>query len=77
MSFNGANHGFKPCPYCGGNNVSVGGYAMSGEYYVDCANCSNSICFTVDDDVDDTELLNIAHERWNNQEGDYNDNNDW
>lgn len=37
----------KPCPFCGGNNISMSAFSIAPECYIECQDCGASISSSV------------------------------
>ena len=65
----------KPCPFCGSEDIRMGGYSICADCYVECNNCSATISTSVDWEEGMTEREHdaacapVLAKLWNRRQG--------
>ena len=64
----------KPCPFCGGNNIKCGAFAIVTDCYVECTDCGAMFETEVpwgnmNEEEHDRACLEKLAKLWNRREG--------
>lgn len=70
MSDKTSDKRLRPCPFCGGEEISMGAYSISPDCYIECKSCSCMIEREVpwngmNQEEHDRECAKILIEAWN------------